>query len=276
MALRTDESKHEDEPGDDRPRPAWTRTAKRYGPFVAVVVVIGIAVALFGGGGDDGDEGGGDSATGVDAAVDNDELIASGPMTWQKAEAEGRTEDIDWGPGCDTELGTVKLPVVGAPPCVEPFTGDNGGATSPGVTADEVKIVYYTPDPTTDPAGAALLSATGADVNPDTAFQVVEDYAALYNQVFETYGRHVTVERYTATGPGDDVETARADAIAIAGVRRRAGVARHHLRRRLRRVDPRAGGQGVLPVHLPTGRDPRSGGRPGGRGVREPGRAGSG
>jgi ABC-type branched-subunit amino acid transport system substrate-binding protein len=216
MALRTEDTKHEDEPSDDGRRPAWTRTAKRYGPFVAVVVVIGIAVALFGGGGDDGDEGGGGSATGVDAAVDNDELVASGPMTWQKAEAEGRTEDIDWGPNCDTERGTVKLPVVGAPPCVEPFTGDNGGATSPGVTADEVKVIYYQPDPTTDPAGSALLSATGADVNPDTAFQAVQDYADLYNRVFETYGRHIDVERYMATGPGDDVETARADAIAIA------------------------------------------------------------
>jgi ABC-type branched-subunit amino acid transport system substrate-binding protein len=216
MALRTEDTEHEDEPGDDRPRPGWTRTAKRYGPFVAVVVVIGIAVALFGGGGDDGDEGGGGSATGVDAPIDNDELIASGPMTWQKAEAEGRTEDIDWGPNCDTERGTIRLPVIGAPPCVEPFTGDNGGATSAGVTADEVKVIYYQPDPTTDPAGSALLSATGADVNPDTAFQAVENYAALYNEVFETYGRHVTVERYMATGPGDDVETARADAIAIA------------------------------------------------------------
>jgi hypothetical protein len=213
MALRTD-SKDKDEPGDERPRPSWTRMAKRYGPFVAVVVVVGIAVALFGtsGGDDDGGGGAGSEAT----SIDNDELIRSGPMTWQKAEAEGKTDDIDWGPNCDTERGTITLPVVGAPPCVEPFSGDNGGATSSGVTADEVKIIYYQPDPTTDPAGAALLSATGADLDPDSAYEVVKDYADLYNSVFETYGRHVTVERFLATGPGTDAAVARADAIAIA------------------------------------------------------------
>jgi hypothetical protein len=216
MALRTDETKNEDEPSDNRRRPAWTRTAKRYGPFVAVVVVIGIAVALFGGGGDDGDEGGGGSATGADAAVDNDELIRSGPMTWQKAEAEGRTDDIDWGPNCDTERGTIKLPVIGAPPCVEPFTGDNGGATSPGVTEDTVKVIYYQTDPALDPTGVALVQATGADVNPETERQTVQDYAALFNQVFETYGRRVEIETFTGSGASDDPEAARADAIEIA------------------------------------------------------------
>jgi hypothetical protein len=214
MALRTEDSKHKDEPDDERPRPGWTRMAKRYGPFVVVVLVIGIAVAVFGGG-DDGDEGGG-SASGVETPVDNAELVRSGPMTWQKAEDEGRTEDIDWGPNCDTELGRIKLPTRDAPPCVQPFTGDNGGATSSGVTADEVKIIYYQTDPSLDPAGAALLGATGADVNPETAAQAIEDYAALYNEIFETYGRRVVIETYRGTGPGDDAEAARADAIAIA------------------------------------------------------------
>jgi hypothetical protein len=216
MALRTEDTNHEDGPGDERPRPTWTRTAKRYGPFVAVVVVIGIAVALFGGGGDDGDEGGGGSASGADAGVDTAELMRTGPMTWQKAEEEGRTDEIDWGPNCDTELGRIRLPAREAPPCVEPFTGDNGGATSPGVTADEVKIIYYQANFSLDPSSTALLQATGADTNSETARQAIEDYAALYNEVFETYGRRVVIETYTATGPGDDADAARADALAIA------------------------------------------------------------
>jgi hypothetical protein len=215
MALRT-EDKGTGEPDGDRKPPAWSRAAKRYAPFVAVVVVIGIAVALFGGGGDDGDEGGGGSASGVDQAVDNAELVRTGPMTWQKAQDEGRTEDIDWGPNCDTELGTVKLPVVGAPPCVEPFTGDNGGATSAGVTEDEVRIVYYQTNPTLDRTGTALVQATGADVDPETARQAIQGYVDLYNEVFESYGRQVVVETYTGSGASDDAESARADAIEIA------------------------------------------------------------
>jgi hypothetical protein len=56
-------------------------------------------------------------------------------MRWQKAELEGETDSIEWGASCDTETGKLKLVSVYAPPCVEPFEGDNGGATSPGVEA---------------------------------------------------------------------------------------------------------------------------------------------
>ncbi len=35
------------------------------------------------------------------------------------------------------------MPDFFAADCYAPFTGDNGGATSPGVTADEITIVVY-------------------------------------------------------------------------------------------------------------------------------------
>jgi hypothetical protein len=113
------------------------RALKRYGPIVLVVVLIAAAVAIFGGGGDDNK----DNASSETGSSSEEELIRSGPMTPAKAELEGKT-DIDWGPNCDTKTGRIKLKSVYAPPCVEPFTGDNGGATSPGVTADSVKIVF--------------------------------------------------------------------------------------------------------------------------------------
>ncbi|HEY8526648.1 MAG TPA: hypothetical protein VIL48_16890 [Acidimicrobiales bacterium] len=194
--------------------PSWRRSARRYGPFVAVVVVVAVAVAAFGGGGDGDDDG--DAAADADAAVDTEALVASGPMTWERAEAEGRTDDIDWGPGCDTGRGAIALPTVLAPPCVEPFTGDNGGATSPGVTEDEIRVVYYQSDPALDPTGTALVTATGAEVDPETERQVVEEFVDLFNAYFETYGRRVVVDVYTGTGASGDPEAARADAIAIA------------------------------------------------------------
>lgn len=209
MSQRTDQS--DDDVDDGRPRSGWTRLAKRYGPFVAVVIVAGLAVALFGGGGDGGD----DDTTSTGEAVDNEELIRSGPMTPQLAELEGR-DDVDWGPHCDTERERLRLPTPHAPPCVEPFTGDNGGATGPGVTADEVKIIYYQSDPDLDPLGAAMFRASGADVDPGSAADVMQDYVDLYNEVFETYGREVVVETYTGTGASNDVQAARNDAIAIA------------------------------------------------------------
>ena len=190
-------------------QPDWTKAAKRYGPIAAVVALVIGAIAVFGGGGgDDGDDGP------TDAATSGDELILSGPMTPQRAELEG--EDPDFGPNCDTDTGRIKLVSIYAPPCVVPFEGDNGGATYAGVTEDEIKVVYYASDPALDPLTAATISSAGANVNPETAAETVAGFVGLYNALFETYGRTVVVEAYTGTGAGDDVEAARADAIAIA------------------------------------------------------------
>jgi hypothetical protein len=193
-------------------QPGWVKPAKRYGPIVVVLALIGAAVLVFGGGGDDGD----DEAATDSGSTSEDELIASGPMTWQKAEQEGETANIDWGPNCDTDTGKIKLVSTYAPPCVQPFEGDNGGATSPGVTADTVKVVEYITDPALDPLTAATVSGAGADVNVETAAETVAGFADLYNRLYETYGRKVEVETYIGTGAGDDREAARADAIAIA------------------------------------------------------------
>jgi hypothetical protein len=212
----TDETKAQGDGADAGPppkrQPGWVKPAKRYGPIVVVIALIGAAVLVFGG----GDEGGDDEAATDGATATEDELISSGPMTWQKAEQEGETANIDWGPNCDTETGRIMLASVYAPPCVEPFEGDNGGATSPGVTADAVKVVQYIADPALDPLTAATISGAGADVSPETAAETVQGFADLYNKLFETYGRRVEVETYIGTGAGDDREAAKADAIAIA------------------------------------------------------------
>jgi ABC-type branched-subunit amino acid transport system substrate-binding protein len=193
------------------PRPGRGRVLRRYLPIV-VVLAIGVAVAvrLGGGGGEEGGSAGSDATGGFGEA-----LVRSGPMTPQKAKLEGK-DDIDFGPDCDTATGRIKLPVIVAPPCVVPFAGDNGGATSPGVTADEVRIVYYQTDPKRDPLGAASLGQTGVDIDAGAAEQAVDDYARLYNKVFETYGRTVVVETFTGSSSSSDIEAARADALAIA------------------------------------------------------------
>ncbi len=159
---------------------------------------------------DDGSAAGGGSGE----IPSEEELIRSGPMTVQKAELLG--EDVDFGPRCDTERGTVMMPSTYAPPCIEPFEGDNGGATSPGVTADEIKLVYYNADPAIDPLAAATATQAGVDVDPEAEVATIQGYLDVYNEVFETYGRTVTLEVYTGTGANDDVEAALADAIAIA------------------------------------------------------------
>ena len=206
----TDETKEAGGEGAPPP-PPWMKGLKRYGPIAAVVVLIVGAVFIFGGGGgDDGD----DDSGGTDQSASEEDLIRSGPMTPEKADLLG--EDVDFGPTCDTDTGRIMLKSVYAPPCVEPFEGDNGGATSPGVTADTVKIVFYQGDPALDPLLSATAEDAGADVNPESAQQTVQGYVDLYNSLYETYGRTIDVEVYTGTGAGSDVEAAQADAIAIA------------------------------------------------------------
>ena len=214
MATRDETRPTGDGAGGEPPKrqPGWVRPAKRYGPIVAVLAVVAVLVAVFAGG--DGDDGGDGTAAGEGGTTED--LIASGPMTWQRAEQEGVTGDIDWGANCDTETGRIRLPTVYAAPCVEPFEGDNGGATATGVTEDTVKIVVYIADPELDPLFAALIGGAGGNLDPAVAQETIQDYADLYNQVYETYGRTVEIEFFTGTGAGDDEVAARNDAIAIA------------------------------------------------------------
>ncbi|MCC6338659.1 MAG: ABC transporter substrate-binding protein [Acidimicrobiia bacterium] len=189
-----------------------SRALRRYGP-IAVVVVIAVAVIAVVGRDDGGKS---DSGRAPKAAATGDALIRSGPMTPAKAKLLRRT--VDFGPGCDTETGRVKVPAVYAPPCVEPFTGDNGGATAPGVTADTIEVVAYLMPPELDPLQTALLSKTGADLGVKGLRETYERYAEYFGEHFETYGRKVNLRFYTATGSPSDVAKAKADALAIAGM----------------------------------------------------------
>jgi hypothetical protein len=189
------------------------RALRRYGPFgliIVVIAIIALVAVVFGGSDDDDGNGDGDTAVGSE-----EELIRSGPTTPQKAELLGE-DNVDFGPNCDAELGQVAIPYLRAAQCVEPFDGDNGGGTSPGVTGDEIKVVYYQTDPAADPLLSATIRGTGAEVSPETACETAQGYVELFNTYYETYGRQVVLECYLADAASSDVEAARASAIEIA------------------------------------------------------------
>ena len=221
---------------------------KRYGPLIGIVVVIaivGIVIAVASGGGDDkkASSGGGDSSAAVKGL----------PLTYPQAKADGKASSIDWGPNCNTDLGQVKIPSIYSPSCVEPYDAakGNGGATSPGVTADTINLVYYIADPKLDPLLASQVSGAGADIGPDATFKTAQGFAAIYQKTFELWGRKVNLVKFVGTGSehrrgrgegrrGADrlrLQAVRGDGRSVAdvGVPRRAGVAQHHVPRRLRR-----------------------------------------
>ena len=191
-----------------------SKALKRYGPLALVLVlVIGAIVLLGGGGGDDDDT---DQTTGTTSGEDGGDGGGNDdgrPMTFQEAEDAG--EDVDFGPGCNEKSGRVNAPLRNAAPCVEPWKdgADNGGATSPGVTADSIKIVVYQGEP--DPLQQALIGAAGADTDPADAAQTAVDYLNMFDEIYEQYGRTLDVEVVKATGGPSDATAAQADARTI-------------------------------------------------------------
>jgi hypothetical protein len=110
-----------------------------------------------------------------------------------------------------------------SPPCVT-FSGNNGGATAKGVTADAVKVTWrITSD--TDTAGAVQAAVgSGVDITdtPDDIRRTIEGLTDYFNTRFQFYGRKLAVDVYDGRGSGADELTgsgqdgANADAVTVA------------------------------------------------------------
>ena len=134
------------------------------------------------------------------------------PLTFQEAKAQGNEGDIDWGDQLRHRDGSGEGPGRNAPPCVEPLDTrhDNGGATSQGVTADEILVALYKGQP--DPLQQAIVEGAGADTDPNAVNQTSIDYLKMFEDVAETYGRTLKIETIEATGGPADATAAQADA----------------------------------------------------------------
>lgn len=103
-----------------------------------------------------------------------------------------------------------------SPPCVATFSGNNGGATSHGVTADKITIVVGYGNAS---ANAAIQSLAGPATPDDKAWaDTIKAYAQYFDTQFETYGRKVEVKTYQMKSDyvladmGRDTAAAQADA----------------------------------------------------------------
>jgi hypothetical protein len=178
---------------------------RRYGPLIAVVVVIAIviaavAIASGGGGGSSSNKSTGNNSGSTGVVMLN----------------SSNRDSINWGPHCDTKTGKVAIPYNYAAPCVKPFTGNNGGATSDGVTNNSIKVVVYVGDPAKNPLQSATVENAGVNLNPSNIEATYKGYIDLFQKYYETYGRKVDVVYYKGTGAPTDEVQARADAQAIA------------------------------------------------------------
>ena len=157
---------------------------------MAVIAIIAVVVVA---------RSGDDSKTDASGTTDTTSATATreGVLSFTQAKAEGKVDSIDWGDRCDTTLGKLKYPSFFAGDCYAPFTGDNGGATAPGVTGDSIKVVFYQAQES-DPILNYITSAVHVDdTNAQTA-DTMQDWVKFYNHFYETYGR--TVEMVPFTG----------------------------------------------------------------------------
>ncbi len=103
-----------------------------------------------------------------------------------------------------------------APLCVPKYTGNNGGATSRGVTKDKITITYRRASSAQDSAINAALG--DANLDDDAFISDMRTYMGYFNKVFELYGRQVEMRVFDGQGDylnehqGLDQGQARADA----------------------------------------------------------------
>ncbi len=205
-----DQTDQTDDHDDDQPR--RPSALRRWGPLGAVAVVIAIVVAVSvvatGGGGDDGDQ----ASTAVGGGAPTGEL-PDGVVTWDKAHEDNL--DVSWPDTCDTHTGRIAIPFFFRTECFAEFHGDNGGSTSDGVTGDTVKVVAWLPN-ANDPIFAIVRQALGINDTVDEVRETYQGLAQIFQDYYQTYGRHVDLEFVEASGSILDPVAARADAVEAA------------------------------------------------------------
>lgn len=156
------------------------------------------------------------------------------PVTYDEAVAAGTVDQFDWGDQCDTDrpyddtdttLARLAIPSTYAPPCVPVWGGtepwvdqggethdENGGATSPGVSAETIKVVFYQP---TELDVSNQLSALGVADDTETTLAGIRELVDMNNALYETYGRKVELVPFEASGDGASPASATADAVEV-------------------------------------------------------------
>lgn len=109
-----------------------------------------------------------------------------------------------------------------SPPCFT-FSGDNGGATAPGVTVDTIRVAYRLTD---EPNFFTLLAQIGGvdyDEPPEDLLRTTQGLVDFVNRSFQLYGRRIELVPYRGRGlvvqeiMGAGRDAAANDAVRVAG-----------------------------------------------------------
>ena len=98
------------------------------------------------------------------------------------------------------------------PPCQPVFSGDNGGATSDGVDAQTIKIIWFSEQP--NEAVNAVLAPKGLARSNEQAEAAVKAYVDFINTHYELYGRKMVVEHVIGDCPQTPPDYAKCEVAA--------------------------------------------------------------
>lgn len=88
-----------------------------------------------------------------------------------------------------------------SPPCVAFFEGNNFGATYPGVSKDEVRVLIYADLEDVHPTGSIVDLGKPPNPDPDTRrVAALRTWQTYFNTRFQTYGRFVHFFAYSSGG----------------------------------------------------------------------------
>jgi len=87
-----------------------------------------------------------------------------------------------------------------APPCLPRFTGNNGGATSNGVTSSTIVLAQREFPSTANTQAVAAQAKNAGAALPQVTDQVQQVFLDYFNKAYELYGRHVVLQKVTGTG----------------------------------------------------------------------------
>jgi hypothetical protein len=86
-----------------------------------------------------------------------------------------------------------------SPPCIA-FKGNNGGATSQGVTATEIHVAYRSLNEKGFQQTLAELAGASLSDTPDDIKRTITALADYFNKHFQLYGRKIVVDFYDGQG----------------------------------------------------------------------------
>lgn len=195
------------QPSSDASGAPKASSLRRYGPIgaiLAVVVLVAAAAVVLSDGDDDDEE------DDVPAASDIAEgELPDGVVTWSMAQDDDL--DVSFPDTCDPSTGKVAIPFFFRTECTADVD-DNGGATADGVTADEITVVAWLPNPD-DTIYSFLRQAMGFDDTVEEIRETQEGLVEIFQAYYQTYGRTVRLEFVEASGQMLDTVAARADAV---------------------------------------------------------------